>query len=205
MKISTTRSKPSVSSPKPRCYQSGAASSGMPGDPECAMARRRHGLPELAGPANVGSDLIDSAGDGFPDLAIQCTAAIAVAAHAGLTFVHEFRRDQVEFRIVLDGEARPVARIRAAGAAGLARAGVIAGGGSRHAAPCSAIRHRPPAGHASVGRSHASVLRQRLRNTSRRSGYFSSRYSAVTARSVRKLRKSLRSSHQAASRRTASR
>ena len=58
---------------------------------------------------------------------------------------------------------------------------------------------------ASLGGSQTRLCRHFARRASRRSGYFSSRYTASTTRSVRKLRKSLRSSHHATTIRTASR
>ena len=57
----------------------------------------------------------------------QRRTAIAIAAHSRQPVVDEFCRDQIERQIVLGGEPRPVRRIGAAGAAGLAGAGRIGG------------------------------------------------------------------------------
>src|SRR3981081_813071 len=57
-----------------------------------------------------------------PTSAGQGRAAPAAAAHPRQSFIDEFCRDQVERRVVLGGEPRPVLRIRTARAARLARA-----------------------------------------------------------------------------------
>src|ERR1700716_3960579 len=132
----------------------------------------------------------------------------------------EFFRNQIERRVVLGGEARPVRRIRTAGAAGLARALDV--NSWTGCLPAFLLEHdsenwQPalprvktgrlavPARQVSLGGSQTRLLRHLALSKSRRSGYFSSRCTASMTRSVRKLRKSLRNSHHAASSRTAPR
>jgi hypothetical protein len=169
------------------------------------------GIAGHAGPADFGPIGINSARRRDADLAGQRRTAVAVAAHSRQFFVDEFFRNEIERGIVLGGEARPVRRIRTARAAGLAGAGIINGWiASFHASRLArngATRQLGRAGayQVSSGCSQTRLLRHLALSRSRRSGYFSSRYMASTTRSVRKLRKSRRSSHHAARSRTASR
>jgi hypothetical protein len=189
---------------------------------------RAFGIAGHAGSADFRSHGIDHARRRFADLACKGRASFAIATHARQSFIDEFFRDQIERRIVLGGEPGPVRGIRTAGPASLAVALGIDGGMARFHVfrfqnlPFQVFRlgHDPekskPAfspGQArsaggvhqlSLGASQTRLLRHRALSRSRRSGYFSSRCSASITRSVRKLRKSLRSSHHAASSRTAS-
>src|SRR4051812_35690473 len=102
------------------------------------MPASRHGafgIAGHAGSAHIRPDVIDAAGGGFTHLAVQGAAPIALATHSRFTLIDELRRDQIEVRVVLDGEARPVAGIRTARTASLARAGFAGRGcGAGHAA-----------------------------------------------------------------------
>src|SRR3990170_8668687 len=89
------------------------------------MPAPRHvafGIAGHAGPADFGPQRVDPARGREPDLAGQRGTAVAVAAHSRQSVVDEFFRDEIERRVVLDGEAGPARRIRTARAAGLARA-----------------------------------------------------------------------------------
>src|SRR5258708_10613490 len=168
-----------------------------------APRHRAFGIAGHAGAADLGPRRIDRARRRDADLARQRRTAIAVAAHPRQSFIDELFRNQVELRVILGGEARPVLRIAAAGPAGLARAFDIDGWTAvLHA--CRLARNEAVGHQVSFGASQTRLLRHLARSRSRRSGYFSSWYTTSTTRSVRKLRKSLRSSHHAARIRTAS-
>jgi hypothetical protein len=80
------------------------------------------GIAGHAGPADLGTNGIDQAGGRHPDPAGQRGTAVAVATHARSSLVDEFLRNEIERGVILGGKARPVGRMRAAGAARLARA-----------------------------------------------------------------------------------
>ena len=157
-----------------------------------AVPSSRHvafGIAGHAGAAHFGPHGVNPARGRHADPARQRRAAIAVAAHARQPLVDEICRDEIERRVVLGGEPRPVRRIGAAGPASLAgvfdidgrivvfhRIGLArfrarsssaldAETGSRRAEP---VRSRS-------GCSQTRLLRHRARSRSRRSGYFSSR------------------------------
>jgi len=144
---------------------------------------RAFGITGHAGAAHFGPHRVDQACRRLADLARQRRAAVAVAAHSRQSFVDESFRDQVERRIVLGSETRPVLRVAAAGAAGLADVFMI-GGDSRHAARLARNdgRGQPPASgvrlryslQVSLGASQTRLRRHFARSRSRRSGYFSS-------------------------------
>ena len=95
-------------------------------------------------------------------------------SHPRQSVVDEFFGDQIERRIVLGGEARPVRGIRTTGAAGLARAFDIDGRIVRF--HVFGLARNEGAGHqVSFGASQIRLLRHFARSRSRRSGYFSSR------------------------------
>ena len=92
------------------------------------MPAPRHvafGIAGQAGPAHFRPDLIDPARGMRAHFTGQRRAAIALAAHTGQPVVDEFFRNEIELRVILGGEARPVAGIRTAGATGLARVAVV--------------------------------------------------------------------------------
>src|ERR1700722_2700055 len=128
-----------------------------------AARQRAFGVARHAGAAYFGPHGIDDAGGFDPDPPRQRRTAVAVAAHAGLSLVDELCRNEVERRVVFGRKTRPVMRIGAAGAAGLAR---TFGFGRRLAG----FHH-----HISLGASHTRLRRHFARSRSRRSGYFSSR------------------------------
>jgi hypothetical protein len=168
---------------------------------------RAFGIARQAGSADLGPRRVNHARRRYTDFSGQCRAAFAVATHARQSFIDEFFRDQIERRVVLGGEAGPVRGIRTACAAGLARAFGSYRGMAFHAAGLEHDRDNGNRGRAdqmSLGGSQTRLRRHLALSRSRRSGYFSSRCSASITRSVLKLRKSLRSSHHAASSRTAS-
>jgi hypothetical protein len=70
--------------------------------------------------ANIGPDSVDGAGSRYADFAHQGGTALAVASHAAEAIVDELAGDMLEIGIVLGREPRPLARERAAGAAGSA-------------------------------------------------------------------------------------
>ena len=78
------------------------------------MSAPRHQAFDIAGhagPADFGPRRMDHARGRNPDMARQRRTAVAVAAHARQFFIDEFCRDQIERRVVLGGEPRPVLRI----------------------------------------------------------------------------------------------
>ena len=86
----------------PRVEKPASQSEPLPRHQACIVAG-------LARAANIRSDAVNCAGSGDPDLAHQGGAAIAVALHASEMLVDEVGGDAIEMRIVLKGEARPLA------------------------------------------------------------------------------------------------
>jgi hypothetical protein len=142
------------------------------------------GIARHAGSANLRPNRINPARRRNTDLARQCRASFAVAAHPRQFFVDEFSRDQIECDVVLGGKPRPVRRVGTTRAAGLAQALGIHGGACLfHASGLArneAVNHQGSCHQGSrcqvsLGTSQTRLLRHLARSRSRRSGYFSSR------------------------------
>ena len=86
----------------PRVEKPASQSEPLPRHQACIVAG-------LARATNIRSDAVNCAGGGDADLAYQGGAAIAVALHASEMLVDEVGGDAIEMRIVLKGEARPLA------------------------------------------------------------------------------------------------
>ena len=86
----------------PRVEKPASQSEPLPRHQACIVAG-------LARATNIRSDAVNCAGGGDADLAYQGGAAIAVALHASEMLVDELAGDAIEMRIVLKGEARPLA------------------------------------------------------------------------------------------------
>src|ERR1044072_9034050 len=87
-----------------------------------AAPRQRAGIiARLTRAAHLRTHRIDRARGGHADLAAQRRAAIAVAAHRPAGASDGIARDRFDFLFGREAEARPLGRIRAAGAARLAQ------------------------------------------------------------------------------------
>src|SRR4051794_8674730 len=90
--------------------------------PVSAPRHRTFRIAGHAGPAHFWPHRVNPARCRYPYPPRQGRAALAVAAHSGELLIDELLWDPLERGIVLGGEARPIPRIGAAGAARLARA-----------------------------------------------------------------------------------
>src|SRR5262245_13025778 len=114
---SQSRCRPSRSPPSSRSTTNSTTTSWYPLRPELDLRQpvppARHVAFDIAGQTGV-ADLrphgVDHARCGSADLALQRRATIALAAHPGLPLVDILCWNEIERRIVLDGEARPVRR-----------------------------------------------------------------------------------------------
>jgi hypothetical protein len=106
-------------SPRVRGDAAGSAQCRQPKPPA------RHVAFDIAGHANaahLGTNGVDRARGRHADAAGQRRTAVAVTAHARLSFVDEIRGNEREGGVIFGREARPVLRIGAAGPARLAGA-----------------------------------------------------------------------------------